>query len=77
MTQPADFYQKKHDFIKELQYDMAQIIGKADKRMLYEAAVADKPDNLIYRLLEQHLHAEIARLDFPLGNVERKMNEKE
>ena len=75
MTQPADFYQKKLEFLKELKYDMEQIIGKADKRMLYEAAIADKPDNLIYRLLEQHLRAEIARLDFPLANVERKMHE--
>ena len=75
MTQPKDFYQKKYEALKEIQHDLEQIIGKADKRMLYEAAIADKPDNLIYRLLEQHLRAEIARLDFPLANVERKMHE--
>ena len=73
--QPADFYKTKYAALKELQHDMEQIIGKADKRLLYEATVADKPDNLIYRLLEQHLRAEIARLDFPLANVERKMHE--
>ena len=77
MTQPVDFYQKKQAFLNELKYDLSQIINKADKWWRYEIEAADRPDTYIFiKLIEKQTKAKMA-LDFPLGNVERKMNEKE
>ena len=77
MTQPADFYKGKQAALKVIQHDLEQIISLANQRWWYEAEVADNPDTAAYtKLIERLTKAKMA-LDLPLGNVERKMNEKE
>ena len=75
MTQPADFYQKKHDFIIELKCDLDQIIVKADEFARYEHSVADNPDTAAFTKFIERLKKAKMALDFPLANVERMMNE--
>ena len=75
MTQPADFYQKKQAFLKELKYDLSMIIEKADDKRFDEYLVADNPDIAMYTKLIEKMTAAKMSLDFSLGNVERKMNE--
>jgi len=77
MTQPADFYQGKYDALKEWQHDLVRIIDKVEDQKWYENKVADNPDLVAGILLVQNLRREIRRLDLPLANVERMMNEKE
>jgi len=73
--QPADFYQGKEAALIEIKRKLEDIITIADKRWRYEIEVADSPDTYAYiKLIERLKKAKMA-LDFPLGNVERKMNE--
>ena len=75
MTQPADFYQKKYNWLIYLKNELDMIILHVDRKINYESRVADNPDTAAYtKLIERLTKAKMA-LDFPLANVERKMNE--
>ena len=73
--QPADFYKGKQAALKELQHDLSKIIEKADSFRLMEYETTNRPDTAVYtKLIEAMIKAKM-KLDFPLGNVERMMNE--
>jgi len=75
MTQPADFYQKKYNWLIYLKNELDMIILHVDRKINYESRVADNPDTAAYTKLIERLKKAKMALDFPLGNVERMMHE--